>query len=107
MIVEEQLDQLKDEILGKPQGYVTNLALTEKPLADGLMPEAEIVLLDPEDLTLAYRRISDPISGEDKSDWFVGSMDDLFEEMLNWNEELDTYEAEGVDSEFDEDADYE
>ena len=107
MIVEEQLDQLKDEFLGKPQGYVTNLALTEKPVGEGIMPEAEIVLLDPEDFTLAYRRISDPISGEEKSEWFVGSMDDLFEEMLNWTEELETYEAEGVDSEFDEDDEYE
>ena len=107
MIVEEQLDQLKDEILGKPQGYVTNLALTEKPLSDGITPEAEIILLDPEDLTLAFRRVSDPVSGEDKGEWMVGNMDDLFEEMLNWTEELETYEASDIDSELDEADDYE
>ena len=106
MTVEEQLDQLKDEILGKPQGYVTNLALTEKPLSDGITPEAEIILLDPEDLTLAFRRMSDPVSGEDKGEWLVGNLDDLFEEMLNWTEELEAYEASDIDSEFDEDAEF-
>ena len=97
---------MKDEILGKPQGYVTNLALTEKPLSDGITPEAEIILLDPEDLTLAFRRMSDPVSGEDKGEWLVGNLDDLFEEMLNWTEELEAYEASDIDSEFDEDAEF-
>jgi hypothetical protein len=106
MIVEEQLDQLKDEILGKPPGYVTNLALTDKPLSDGITPEAEIILLDPEDLTLAYRRLDDPVSGDEKGEWMLGNLDDLFEEMLNWKEELETYEASEIDADFDEDDEY-
>jgi hypothetical protein len=92
MSIERQLEALNDELTGKPQGYVTTLPLTDKALPGGESPEAEIILLDPDDLTLAFRRTSDMISGDERGEWYIGSIDDLFEEMLNWEDELETLE---------------
>lgn len=90
--VMQQLEELKTEIVDKPKGYVTEFTVSDHAIPGSEVPTAEIVLLDEEDQTVAFRRLKDPIDADLKGEWLVLNVDDLFEELIAWSEELEAME---------------
>jgi len=101
--LDQVFDELKDELGDKPLGYVTEI-----PVAEGLFPEMEppriqVVLLDPEENKVAFQRVSDPLQGERKSDWYVGELEEVIEDAHSWEVELEETEdliEENLNEEF-------
>jgi hypothetical protein len=88
----EQLEDLKAELADKPKGYATELTVADHAIPGSEAPTAEIVLLDEEEQTIAFRRRTDPIDADLKGEWLVLNVDELFEELIAWSEELEAIE---------------
>jgi len=92
LVVTQQLEDLKTEIADKSKGYATEFTVSESTFPGSEAPTAEIVLLDEEEQTVAFRRLRDPIEADLKGEWLVVNVDDLFEELMAWTEELEAIE---------------
>lgn len=88
------LDELKYEFQDKPQGYSTEVIIGDNRFSDVLPPRVEIVLLDPEEDKLAFRRVSDPLLNDQNGDWNIGELEEVIEETLSWKAELEEMEEE-------------
>ncbi len=98
--LDEFLDDLKEDIIERPQGFRTDIVLRKGLFPDMEPPRIEVVLLDPEEATVACRRMSDPLSGEGKGDWLVVDVEELIDEALAWEADLvDMLEQMGDDVE--------
>lgn len=92
LAVMQQVEELKSEIADKPKGYSTEFTVSEGSIPGAQVPTAEIVLLDEEEQTVAFRRLRDPIEADLKGEWVVVNVDELFEELIAWEEELEAIE---------------
>lgn len=94
--IKQELDQvlegLKDELNDNPQGYVTQITVAGRLFPETEPPRIQVVLLDPEEDKVAFRRVSDPLQGERKSDWYVGEIEEVIDDALSWVVELDETE---------------
>ncbi len=104
----ETLLKLKNEIMDKPQGYTTRLRISGRLFPEMDPPYVEIVLLDPEDETIAYRRTSDPLRGERKGNWSLGDPIAAIEDAYSWRIEMENEETlrERLETPFTEDGPY-
>ncbi len=96
--MEEDIKRVRAEMPEKGQGYVASIKVTGKMFRDAEPALLEIVLLDPEQDEVAFRRVSDALEGEEKGEWLIGPLEEALEEALAWKEELDTMK-EPVDEE--------
>lgn len=95
-------------LTGSVDNLLAKQRATEIPVAERLFPEMEppriqVVLLDPEEDKVAFRRVSDPLQGERKSDWYVGELDEVIDDALSWVVELEETEdliKENLNEEF-------
>ncbi len=95
--------ETKQELHDKPQGYTTEIIISE-----GLFPEMEpqriqMVLLDPEEATVTFRRVSNPLQRETKSSWYVGELEEIIDDVLSREVELEETEdtiEENLNNEF-------
>ena len=88
------LEELKEELSDKPQGFATEIPVAQRLFPETEPPRIQVVLLDPEEDKVAFRRISDLLQEERKSDWYVGELDEVIDDALSWEVELE--EAEGL-----------
>lgn len=97
------IEELRDELQDKPQGYITEIPVAESLFPEMAPPRIQVVLLDPEEDKVAFRRVSDLLQGERKSDWYVGEIEEVIDDALSWVVELDETEEtieEDLDEEF-------
>lgn len=79
--------QLQEELKGKEQGYIHILKVGEGIFQYSLLPQVEIVLLDPEENTIAYRCASDTDArARKKGIWQVGKPFDAVEVVTEWTD---------------------
>ena len=86
--LDEFLDDFKEDIVERPQGFRSDIVLSKELFPDMEPPRMEVVLLDPEEATVACRRMSDPLSGEGKGDWLVVDVEELIDEALAWEADI-------------------
>jgi len=105
--IKEELNQvfreIKDELQDKPQGYVTEILVAKRLFPEMEPPRIQVVLLDPDENTVAFRRVSDPLQGERKPDWYVGELEEVIDDALSWEMELEETEdliKESLNEEF-------
>ena len=83
------IDEIANDLLGKNQGYVKILKIGKRIFPYSIPPQIEIVLLDPEDQTVIYRRASDPDSfSKKKGEWMTGTPFDVVCSAIGWAEEM-------------------
>jgi len=95
------LDDLKDELRDKPQGYATEIPIAKRLFPETEPPRIQVVLLDPDENKVAFRRVSDLLQGERKSDWYVGELEEVIDDALSWEVELEEAE-DSIDEEWNE-----
>ena len=79
------IDELENELRGKKQGYVKVLKIGKKIFNYSIPPQLEIVLLDPEDMTICFRPASDPDAiDKRKGTWQVGMILDAVKYVVDW-----------------------
>lgn len=88
-IVKNDIDQLAGELenalIGKKQGDVITLPVGADLFPDQLPPQIEIVLLDPEENFIAYRRKSHPEGPtKRKGTWMIGNPEAVAGVALRW-----------------------
>lgn len=81
------LGRLQEDLKGKEQGYLYILKVGEGIFQYSLLPQVEIVLLDPEENTIAYRCASDADArARKKGAWQVGKPFDAVEVATEWTD---------------------
>ncbi|MDW7774522.1 MAG: hypothetical protein SCH71_16685 [Desulfobulbaceae bacterium] len=81
--------ELQDQLRGQRQGFVISIPVGETLFPESLPPRLEIVLLDPDEMTVAFRKVSDargimPKKGE----WNVGPSGSAVEKIIAWNDQM-------------------
>ena len=83
------VEELRNELHGKQQGYVKTIKVGRKLFPYCIPPQIEVVLLDPEQLTVVFRSATDPDSkAPKKSRWRIGSPDDVADCAIGWRESI-------------------
>jgi hypothetical protein len=103
--LDQVLEDLKDELRDKPQGYATEIPIAQRLFPETEPPRIQVVLLDPEEDKVAFRRVSDLLQGERKSDWHVGELEEVIDDALSWEVELEETEdliEENMNEDFEE-----
>ncbi len=81
------IKELEDDFRDKEAGYVKTIKIGRKIFPYSIPPQLEIVLLDPEDQSIVFRRASDPESLEKKKGkWNLGSPLDAVCCAIDWAE---------------------
>ncbi|MBU0729321.1 MAG: hypothetical protein KKE17_06600 [Proteobacteria bacterium] len=81
------LKEIETDLQGKAQGYMKTLKIGKKIFPFCISPQIEVILLDPEDQTIIYRRTSDPDALiRKKGEWIVGKPLDVVCNAINWAE---------------------
>lgn len=90
------LEELEDELTDKQKGYVTEKLLLDRIFPEIEAPRMEVILLDEEDRIAAFRRLSDPLRGDEKGEWGIGNPEEITEDAMSWISELeeDSYLAD-------------
>jgi len=85
------INELENDLHGKKQGYVKILKIGKKIFNYSIPPQLEIVLLDPEDLTICFRPASDPDAiDKKKGTWQVGKVLDAVKYVIDWADGMKT-----------------
>jgi hypothetical protein len=96
-VFREELDQalvaLREELQDKQRGYVTEVVVAPGLFPEIAPPKVEVVLLDPEERRVAFRRTTDPLRGEGRGDWYVGELEEVIEDIHSWEVELEEMEG--------------
>ncbi len=87
-IVDRLLDHLENEFRDKPQGYMTKITVGRELFPATMLPSLEIILLDPQEKRVAFRKVSDPLAKGGQGIWHVGELFEVVEEAFHWNLEL-------------------
>lgn len=81
--------ELREQLEGKKQGYVLTTPVGESLFPESLPPWLEIVLLDPEDMTVAFRKVTDSRGKEKrKGEWNVGPTSAAAEKIIAWVDQM-------------------
>jgi len=79
------IQEIKTELQNKQAGYRKSLPVGEKIFPFAIPPRVEILLLNPRDLTIQFRRVSDPASPErKKGKWQVGKPVNAVACIIEW-----------------------
>ena len=79
------IQELTRNLQGKRRGFRDLIPVGNKIFPYAIPPRLEIQLLSPDDLTIKFRRISDPNSpGKKKGDWHIGKPLDAVADIIDW-----------------------
>lgn len=79
------IQEIKTELQNKQAGYRKSLPVGEKIFPFAIPPRVEILLLNPRDLTIKFRRVSDPVSPDrKKGKWQVGKPVNAVACIIDW-----------------------
>ena len=85
---------LNNQLSGKKQGFFISIPVGENLFPASLPPQLEIILLDHEEMTVAFRKVSNPKSKLGKKGrWHVGSTEAAGEKLLAWQEQMISLKA--------------
>ena len=81
--------ELNSQLNGRRQGYLLSLPIGETLFPGSLPPRLEIILLDPEEMTVAFRKISDASGKQQrKGEWHVGPTASAAEKIMAWVDQM-------------------
>lgn len=97
-------EELRRELSGRKQGFTVSIPVGESLFPASLPPRLEIVLLDPEDMTVAFRKVSDTRGIiRKKGEWNIGPPTAATEKIIAWIDQMislktghTTYEIEEI-----------
>jgi len=82
-------NELQDQLRGKIQGFAVSIPVGEGLFPESLPPRLEVVLLDPGEMTVAFRKVSDARSVNfKKGEWNVGPPSSAAEKILAWIDQM-------------------
>ncbi|MCL7488446.1 MAG: hypothetical protein M8357_09770 [Desulfobulbaceae bacterium] len=81
--------EIDDHLSGGKQGLTVSIPVGEHLFPASLPPRLEMVLLDPEEMIVAYRKVADAggISRK-KGEWYVGPSAAAAEKLLAWIDQM-------------------
>jgi hypothetical protein len=83
------IKELENEFYGKEQGHVKIIDVGSKLFPYCLTPQLEVILLDPEINSIAYRPVSSPQAIErKKGEWKLGKPIDAVSYVIDWAEKM-------------------
>lgn len=83
------VEEISNELRGKKRGYLKSLPVGAKIFPFAIPPRLEIQLLIPEDQTIQFRRISDPLSpAKKRGEWQIGKPADAVACIIDWAETM-------------------
>jgi len=81
--------ELKEQLTGKTQGFAVAIPVGEGLFPGSLPPSLEIVLLDPDEITVAFRKVSDARGiNHKKGEWNVGPASSAAEKIIAWMDQM-------------------
>jgi hypothetical protein len=81
--------ELQEQLTGKKQGHVVSIPVGEGLFPESLPPRLEIVLLDPQEMFVAFRMVSDSRGiNQKKSEWNVGPSSSAAEKIVAWVDQM-------------------
>jgi hypothetical protein len=84
----ETLFVLNEELKDKEAGYTAYLSVAGRLFPEMQGPHIEIILTDPVEMNVTYRRFGDPLRDESDTVWQTGGLREVVEEAFSWREEL-------------------
>jgi len=79
------IEEVNHSLQGKRRGYLKFFPVGQRIFPFSIPPRIEIILLGPDDLTIKFRRASDPSSPERKrGEWQVGKPVDAVACAISW-----------------------
>lgn len=96
--------ELRQQLSGRKQGFVVSIPVGETLFPASLPPRLEIVLLDLDELTVAFRKVSAARGlNQKKGEWNIGPATAAAEKILAWIDQMislktgnDVYEIEEI-----------
>ena len=83
------IEEIERDLHGKKQGYVKIIEIGGNIFPYSIPPHLEIILLDPDDQTIVYRRATDPDSFKrKKGQWITGKPFDAVCSVIDWTAEM-------------------
>ena len=83
------IKELQNEFIGKKQGYVKIIKIGRKIFPYSILPQIEVVLLDPEEQIVGFRLASDPDSRDrKKGPWAIGDPIDVVKATIDWADRM-------------------
>ncbi|RJX27360.1 MAG: hypothetical protein C4531_13850 [Desulfurivibrio sp.] len=81
--------ELQDQLKDKKQGFAVSIPVGEGLFPESLPPSLEIVLLDPAEMTVAFRKVSDARGiNQKKGEWNVGPASSAAEKIIAWIDQM-------------------
>ena len=81
--------EISNDLQGKKQGYVKSIPVGSRIFPGAIPPQLQIMLLDPEQQIIRFRRICDPDSRQDKwGEWQVGQPIDAVACVIDWASDM-------------------
>ena len=85
---------LHQQLSGKKQGFFISIPVGEDLFSASLPPKFEIILLDREEMTVAFRKVSNSMGKiEKRGRWHVGSTESAGKKLLAWQEQMISLKA--------------
>lgn len=82
-------EELRRELSGRNQGFTVSIPVGEALFPASLPPRLEIVLLDPEEMTVAFRKVSDTRGiSRKKGEWNIGPTTAAAEKIIAWIDQM-------------------
>lgn len=79
------IQEIKTELQDKQAGYLKSFSVGAEIFPFAIPPRVEILLLDPKDLTIKFRRVSDPASPDrKKGKWRTGKPVNAVASIIDW-----------------------
>jgi len=89
-------EKIHGQLNDKEQGYTMTVPVGEGLFPASLLPRLEIILLDPENMMVAFRKISNPGGKtQKKGKWYIGSTKAAGEKLIAWQERMISLQADG------------
>jgi hypothetical protein len=86
--------EVHEQLKGRDQGHTLSLVVGDGLFPGSLPPRLEIILLDPEDMTVAFRKITDAQGKtRKKGEWHIGPTASAAEKIVAWVEQMISLKA--------------
>jgi len=83
------IEELQNDFRNQQQGHVKRIPMGQKIFPSCIPPQLEMVLLDPDDMTIGYRPTSDPGSpNRKKGQWKIGTPADAVRYVIGWTDNM-------------------
>jgi len=81
--------ELREQLSGKRQGFMMSIPVGESLFPASLPPRLEIVLLDPDEMTVAFRKVSEARGmSRKKGEWNIGPTTAASEKIIAWIDQM-------------------